>query len=564
MNTQRKTAPGKSPHERGSVLVVAIIVIVAMLIISIPFLFRLSAQSRTTEKGYRSEAAFHLAEAGVEKTLWRINEPFTDPGNTDTEAIQWTTDGTNQLGTINDLKTPDNKVIGDIAIIQGPPSGTEPALMTLTSTGRVPFIADATVNRTVRVNLERFYESVFNLGFFVDDFFYIHNAFSLDSYNSGDGAYGATLADGTLNAEGSTIFGTNGYAGMTRANDPGEASWLIDAGGGSSEIYGTIAAGGDAAVDGDPTTPNAASLEDVVNVPSDDIFADDTQPGRSIMNQHYDLNSVDVFDLPPKDYMGQQQNVASWFTDYNSGDPQAADYYADRLLRAPYQAEVDSTFIKNDLTVAEGGTRTLTPTDSGVYSSVSLGTEKSGANLNIEGGNVTIYVTEFADVPDDVGSFLMGPNSNITVEDGASLTLILGDTSFVAGQGYTINQTSGTPADCIILGTDQFALPTTQDPDALPKKMDQLGEIPGLMYFEHAAGSDNGEIYAAIYVPRAHISTGQGQNHMSVFGSMTSASMDFKVQVDFHYDEALGALNIINGGFKYWRVTSWQELLGQN
>ena len=220
MNTQRKTAPGKSPHERGSVLVVAIIVIVAMLIISIPFLFRLSAQSRTTEKGYRSEAAFHLAEAGVEKTLWRINEPFTDPGNTDTEAIQWTTDGTNQLGTINDLKTPDNKVIGDIAIIQGPPSGTEPALMTLTSTGRVPFIADALVNRTVRVNLERYYESVFNLGFFVDDFFYIHNAFSLDSYNSADGAYGATLADGTLNAEGSTIFGTNGYAGMTRAERP--------------------------------------------------------------------------------------------------------------------------------------------------------------------------------------------------------------------------------------------------------------------------------------------------------------------------------------------------------
>ena len=84
------------------------------------------------------------------------------------------------------------------------------------------------------------------------------------------------------------------------------------------------------------------------------------------------------------------------------------------------------------------------------------------------------------------------------------------------------------------------------------------------MYFEHAAGSDNGEIYAAIYVPRAHISTGQGQNHMSVYGSMTSASMDFKVQVDFHYDEALGDLNIINGGFKYWRVTSWQELLGQN
>jgi len=328
MKIHSKAAAGRSAAERGSVLVVAIMVLVAMLIIAIPFLFRLSAQSRTTEKGYRSEAAFHLAEAGVEKTLWRINEPFTDPSSTDAEAIQWTTDGTNQLGAINDLKTPDNKVIGDIAIIQGPPSGTEPALMTLQSTGQVPFIANATVNRTVRVNLERYYESAFNLGFFVDEFFYIHNAFGLDSYDSRDGAYGATLADGTTNSGGSTIFGTNGYTPASRPNDPGEASWVIDAGGQSSQIYGTIAAGGDAAADGNAATPDVADLDGVVNVPTDDVFADDTVPPRVTMNQHYDLNSVDVFDLPPKDYLGQQQNVAEWFAGYDPADPAGSSYYS--------------------------------------------------------------------------------------------------------------------------------------------------------------------------------------------------------------------------------------------
>jgi hypothetical protein len=84
------------------------------------------------------------------------------------------------------------------------------------------------------------------------------------------------------------------------------------------------------------------------------------------------------------------------------------------------------------------------------------------------------------------------------------------------------------------------------------------------MYFEHGAGGDNGEIYAAIYVPRAHVATGLGQNHMSIFGSFLAASMDFKVQVEFHYDEALGALNILDGGWQYWRIMTWQELLGQN
>lgn len=565
MSRIRKIIPGRQTSEQGSVLVVAIMVIVTMLIIAIPFLFRLSAQSRTTEKGYRSEAAFHLAEAGVEKTLWRINEPYSLPGATDPEAIQWTTDGTNQIGIINDLRTSDSRVVGDIRIVQGPPSATEPSMMTLQSTGSVPFIAAATVNRTVRVNLEKYYKSIFDLGFFVDDYFYIHNAFSLDSYDSAKGAYDAALGDGTRNSGGSTIFGTNSYTHASRPRNPGDASWLIDAGGQSSQIYGTIAAGGNAAADNDPLTPDTSVLKDVINVPKESVFADNTVPSRVTMNQKYDLNSVDVFDLPPKEYMGQQQNVASWFQGYTSTQPDAASYYQYRMDRVPYISEIDgSYFHASGYSVPAGGSTTLRPQDSGVYTSLLVGTESQGANLNIEGGNVTLYITEVADHASAVGRFLMGPGSNINIAPDASLTLILGNASFVVGKSYTINQTSGTPADCLILGTDQFVLPASVDPDRLPKKLSQLDDIPGLMYFEHGAGSDNGEIYGAIYVPRAHITTGQGQNHLSIYGACLAASMDFKVQVDFHYDEALGAFNIKTGGFPYWRVQSWQELLGAN
>ena len=79
------------------------------------------------------------------------------------------------------------------------------------------------------------------------------------------------------------------------------------------------------------------------------------------------------------------------------------------------------------------------------------------------------------------------------------------------------------------------------------------------MYFEHA--QSDGNIYSAMYVPGAHITTGQGQNHMNFYGALISRSMDFKVQVDFHYDKALADLETHQGGFENWKIISWQEVV---
>jgi hypothetical protein len=38
--------------------------------------------------------------------------------------------------------------------------------------------------------------------------------------------------------------------------------------------------------------------------------------------------------------------------------------------------------------------------------------------------------------------------------------------------------------------------------------------------------------------------------------------MDFKVQIDFHYDKALADLKIFTGGFEYWRIVNWVEVVG--
>ena len=70
---------GKRTREKGAVLVIALLVGLAMLIMTSPFLFKHSAQFRTTEKSNRELSAFNLAEAGVERALWEeAAKPVTD------------------------------------------------------------------------------------------------------------------------------------------------------------------------------------------------------------------------------------------------------------------------------------------------------------------------------------------------------------------------------------------------------------------------------------------------------------------------------------------------------
>jgi hypothetical protein len=556
--------PIRASHERGGILVIAIIVILAMLIMAIPFLFKLSGQWRTTEKSSHSLAAFNLAEAGVERTMYYLDPD--SPVVNDRESIVWTNGGTNLVGAMKVFKdaSADAKVIGDVNILLGPPYGTDPPRRSLDSTGVVPFIADRPVDRSVRVTLEQVYNSIFDVGFFVDKYFYIHSGFLLDAYNSdpasGGGAYGGTnshLPD--------VIFGSNSYIeGGNNPNDPGEATWIIDAGGGSSDIYGTVIVGGTASEAGTLPADANAYDDNVISAP-DGVL--DTS-GNGLMKQHYDLPPVDVYDLPPKDILGSIPSVGDWFYDYNATTPEdSGGYYQYRMDRAPIKEEIELN--ARGLSADQdtfSGSGTLTPDDSGVYTSFVIGGPKTSGTLNISGGDVVIYVTSYGTEGAQAASFYMGDNSSINIADGSSLTLILGNASFSVEKGYNINAQGNPPqaSDCVILGTNQFTIPGGTNLDNLGNKASTVDNkhIPGLVYFEHGTkGDEAGTVYSAMYVPGAHVTTGLGQNHLDYYGALISASMDFKVQVDFHYDKALADLKIVTGGYKNWKIISWQEVI---
>ncbi len=572
----------KNPHQKGTVLAVAVMVIVVMLLMAIPFLFKMTSRNRSTERAERALAALNLAEAGVDKVLWYLN-PYTSPSGADQEAIQWDFSGVNDVGTITGLKTSDAKVMGNVDVIMTPPVGTapNPQTRTLTSTGHIPFIAEGTVDRTVRVLLQRDYKSIFDVGFFVDKYFYIRNSFLMDAYDSRNGAYGASLPGGGTNSLLTDVyFGANSYTDDASARDPGDSTWNIRSGGGSNDIYGTIMAGGQASADytnGTSTTPpDPALLDDVITVPSEDVFKGTED--RLLMKQKYELPPVDVFNLPPKEILGSSSmfdSVADWFPGYNATTPAASTgYYPDRFIAAPDAVDIASPYnLPYNGGSTFSGSGTLTSANNGVYTSFSIGGPKTSGTLHITGTEpVVIYVTSYGPPVvqggkvQNAASFYMGNNSSINIDPGSQLILILGNTSVTVEQGYNINAT-GSPAQasrCVILGTNQFAVPPGTNVDNLPNKATSVDalRIPGLMYFEHA--QSDGNIYAAMYVPGGHVTTGQGQNHMNYYGAMITNSMDFKVQVDFHYDKALADLKIVNGGFAYWRIVNWAEVVGGN
>jgi hypothetical protein len=90
-------------------------------------------------------------------------------------------------------------------------------------------------------------------------------------------------------------------------------------------------------------------------------------------------------------------------------------------------------------------------------------------------------------------------------------------------------------------------------------------KIPGFMTFEQGAGSTNGKIYSAIYIPRGYLNgESKGANNTEFFGSILSDSMNFKTQINFHYDKALADLKLITGGFPQWKLVSLQEKVPAN
>jgi len=162
--------------ERGAVLIVAILLMVCMAVMAAPFLARLSGQYRTTDRGYKSMAAFNLAEAGVDMAVFELNSTWLI---FDWQAAE---DGT-LTRTLDDLAGSGGDVVGDADIRIHPLVGEE---RIVNSKGKVPFIADRIVDRSVEVVLKAEYGSIFKFAVFADEGIYMASNTLIDSYDTNE------------------------------------------------------------------------------------------------------------------------------------------------------------------------------------------------------------------------------------------------------------------------------------------------------------------------------------------------------------------------------------------
>ena len=481
----------KSDHERGMILVVAMIVVVVMLIMATPFLFKLGAQNRTTEKSYRSLAAFDLAEAGVDRALWEMNQPYDVTGGI--VSVDENGNGTIVLT---------NEAVGDrTGTIQGTITtnlGVEPNVRTILSTGGIPHIAGQPVTRTVSVNLEKYFKSIWDYGIFADEGIWTKTNFRTHSFNSEYGDYGSTKPNGELNK------GMQGHAG-TNANTVDPRSIEIQQGS-SSYIHGNLASG------------VGSDLNDIGDIiyadqPDSSLFPDDidgTSGTRKILSAPFELPPVDLWSLPPRDMFSTTVDFHDWFT---SQPP----------VESPLPSSIIATgYNKGNLSSSE---TVLTPSDSGVYTNFTI---LKNTTITVQ-GNVAIYVTGL----DGATADFSGKNADINIGPDSSLTLILGKTTASVVNNVSINNT-GTAPNCLIFGTEQFT-----------------GDF---------SVRNNADFNAALYMPQAKFLVEQA--NFTLRGAVVCDYIEVRNNLNFYYDEALKELDYVKGGIPYWRVTTWQEPIG--
>ena len=164
-----------------------------------------------------------------------------------------------------------------------------------------------------------------------------------------------------------------------------------------------------------------------------------------------------------------------------------------------------------------GNTFKIEPKDSGQYNNIYVGHNDNSGALEIEGGDVILYVT---------GDILLGQGCEILIKEDSSLTLYL-DGDMVAGNNAGINNL-GSPSNLKIFGTS----PDHQNL-ILKAKSETLG---------------------AIYAPNAAIAV---YAQSDIRGSLIAESFELKAGGNFYYDKALSEVSIEDA--IRFVITRWSE-----
>ncbi|MFB0553369.1 MAG: hypothetical protein ACETWQ_08650 [Phycisphaerae bacterium] len=164
---------------------------------------------------------------------------------------------------------------------------------------------------------------------------------------------------------------------------------------------------------------------------------------------------------------------------------------------------------------------TIGPADSGQYGNISLASSNKAGILEIDGGDVVLYIT---------GNIELGNSCEIVVNDNSSLTIYL-DGDIVSGNGSSIG---------------------TENPskDALTIQLYGTGE--GEQNFDIKAKN---EWTGVIYAPNANIDL---YANGDIYGAIVADSFEFKSGGNYYYDEALREVSLEDEGVSFV-VERWYE-----
>lgn len=179
------------------------------------------------------------------------------------------------------------------------------------------------------------------------------------------------------------------------------------------------------------------------------------------------------------------------------------------------------TVIGSDIS-AKGETVTLTPTDNGQYTSISL--KKGGGDvgiLEVTGGDVVLYIT---------GDIDLGQSCEIVINDDATLTLYVdGDIHCDENSGVNSEAPPEKASTLKLYGTSD----SSQDFDIKAKS----------------------QWTGVIYAPNADIDL---YANGDAYGSVVANTFEFKAGGAYHYDEALRNVETDDEGVRFV-VTRWHE-----
>lgn len=326
-------ASDKAAREKGMILAIATLVVLIMVLMTMPFLAKLSSQQRSTQRSFKALASLNLAEAGAEQAVYELNQKYL--------LSDWSHDGDNLLLNIPRLRATEGGTVGGIDVTVFP---VVDETRILESTGKSPFVGNQTVDRKVRLGLEAYYKSLFEFAIFTEIGMHLRSGAIVDSYDSRDGPYDwRTRGD-------MGHCGTNSYK-ASPTDIYGMGVELAS----NANIYGAVASG---------SGTRSEYIDEWIDTGAANI---EITGGKHVLDHPFDMPAVDIYELSLLE--GDPFGVQNWFE-------------GDAISPAVYKGSLHAAS-RRDAVI-------LTPENSGIYHSLTIDT---GTTVKIS-GDVTLFIDD--------------------------------------------------------------------------------------------------------------------------------------------------------------------------